>query len=45
MAPVVAEKTKVFATDHNIFTFINKLSLQLEALSNFDNFNVIVIVQ
>ena len=42
----VAENTKVFTTNP-FFFFIyitNKLSLQLEALSNCDNFTVITII-
>ena len=39
----IAENTKVFTTIHNFF-ITNKLSLQLEALSNCDNFTVITIL-
>ena len=39
----IAENTKVFMTNPYFF-FTNKLSLQLEALSNCDNFTVITIL-
>ena len=40
----VAEKCKIIYDKHNLFIFINKLLLQLEALSNLDNFTVITII-
>ena len=38
------ENTKVFTTNPYFFFITNKLSLQLEALSNCDNFTVITIL-
>ena len=44
--PVLQKNTKVFIQQsHNVFIFTNKLSLQLEVLSDCDNFTVITILQ